>query len=66
MFQQTTTPVLISRPKASIKYDRSQTTMWRDESAGIIPAAIRINNRKFWIESELDRAYGLTSDEVQS
>lgn len=58
--QQDTTQQLISRPAASKKYQRSETSLWRDERDGIIPAAIRIRSRKFWLESELDLAYGLT------
>lgn len=51
---------LISRPEASVWYRRSETSMWRDERDGLIPNAIRINGRKFWLKSELDEAYGLT------
>lgn len=48
---------LISRSDASLKYSRSGTTMWRDERDAIIPPAIKINGRKFWVESELDDVY---------
>jgi hypothetical protein len=48
---------IISRAQASVKYQRSPTTMWRDEREGLIPPATRIRNRKFWIEAELDAAY---------
>lgn len=48
---------LISRSQATKKYCRSETTIWRDERDGLIPAAIRINGRKFWIEADLDFAY---------
>lgn len=54
---QRTNQSLISRPEASLKYGRSDTTMWRDERDGLIPPAIKINRRKFWLVSELDLAY---------
>lgn len=30
------------------KYNRSKVTIWRWEREGVLPAATRINGRKFW------------------
>jgi len=62
MFDKSTNK-LITRAEASEKYRRSETTLWRDERDGLIPPAIKIRKRKFWVESQLDEAYGLKSAE---
>lgn len=57
---ETDAQLLISGPNASIRYQRSKVSLWRDERDGVISPAIRIRGRKFWLRDDLDQQYGIT------